>query len=449
MSLFAWLWDTLFGAPAKPSQPQARNHARQPAAARPAPGGSDTQDAPSAPPTPGIPQRRTVRLARLRFVRKSRRRPTIRDLAENVSEKPPYAFARPCVFGGYFDLASDGQPDRLAANGLPPLVTPTDLAAWLGLAPARLAWLIHRFSDLQVPAVHQAAHYHYRWIAKRSGGERLIEAPKPLLKAVQEKILREILDKVPPHTAAHGFRPGRSIVTNAHPHVGQRVLVKVDLQNFYPSVSYSRVVAIFRSLGYSREVSTWLARLTTTKLPLDFVRQSRKQKKWSPYLSRHLPQGAPTSPALANLSAFALDLRLAGLARTFSARYTRYADDLSFSGDGSLVRGLRVFLPLVHRIIRNCRFVPHPDKGKILRSQMRQVVTGVVVNARTNIRRADFDRLKALLHNCAQLGPASQNRAAHPHFAYHLLGRIAHVRALNPARGEKLLALYRQINWAR
>jgi RNA-directed DNA polymerase len=449
MSLFAWLWDTLFGAPAKPSQPQARNHARQPAAARPAPGGSDTQDAPSAPPTPGIPQRRTVRLARLRFVRKSRRRPTIRDLAENVSEKPPYAFARPCVFGGYFDLASDGQPDRLAANGLPPLVTPTDLATWLGLAPARLAWLIHRFSDLQVPAVHQAAHYHYRWIAKRSGGERLIEAPKPLLKAVQEKILREILDKVPPHAAAHGFRAGRSIVTNAHPHVGQRVLVKVDLQNFYPSVSYSRVVAIFRSLGFSREVSTWLARLTTTKLPLDFVRQSRKQKKWSPYLSRHLPQGAPTSPALANLSAFALDLRLAGLARTFSARYTRYADDLSFSGDGSLVRGLRVFLPLVHRIIRNCRFVPHPDKGKILRSQMRQVVTGVVVNARTNIRRADFDRLKALLHNCVQLGPASQNRAAHPHFAYHLLGRIAHVRALNPARGEKLLALYRQINWAR
>jgi RNA-directed DNA polymerase len=445
MSLFAWLWDTLFGGPAKPSRPPAR----QPAPSQSAPVQAPSQDESPDGPEAGLSPKRTARLVRLRFVRKSRRRPTIRDLAENVSEKPPYAFARPCVFGGYFDLSGDGQPDRLTANGLPPLVTPTDLAAWLGLAPARLAWLIHRFSDLQVPAVHQAAHYHYRWIAKRSGGERLIEAPKPLLKAVQEKILREILDKVPPHTAAHGFRAGRSIVTNAHPHVGQRVLVKVDLQNFYPSVSYSRVVAIFRSLGYSREVSTWLARLTTTKLPLDFVRQSRKQKKWSPYLSRHLPQGAPTSPALANLSAFALDLRLAGLARTFAARYTRYADDLSFSGDGSLVRGLRVFLPLVHRIIRNCRFVPHPDKGKILRSQMRQTVTGVVVNARTNIRRADFDRLKALLHNCVRLGPASQNRAAHPHFAYHLLGRIAHVRALNPARGEKLLALYRQINWAR
>ena len=98
-------------------------------------------------------------------------------------------------------------------------------------------------------------------------------APKPKLKQVQKRILSEILDRVPPHPAAHGFVNGRSIVTNARPHVGQRVLVKLDLENFYPSVSLNRVTAIFRSLGYSREAAIWLGRLTTTALPTSLAGQ--------------------------------------------------------------------------------------------------------------------------------------------------------------------------------
>ena len=445
MSLWSWLRDLLFGAPPAPrsvATPSSRT-------ATATSSGASADPAPAAPETRGRRPRRVVRPCKLKFVRKSKRRPSIRDLAENVCEKRPYIFARPCVFGGFFDLAGDGDSNRLTGNGLPAFQTPEQFAKWLGLPPHKIGWLVHRFNDLQVPAVHQAAHYVYRWVPKRTGGERLIEAPKPLLKAVQEKILTDILDKVPPHSAAHGFREGRSIVTNAKPHVGQRVVVKVDLSNFYPSVSYARVVAIFRSLGYSREAATWLGRLTTTRLPLDYVRQSRKDHRWRPYLKRHLPQGAPTSPALANLSAFPLDLRLAGLARKFGANYTRYADDLTFSGDQEFLRSLRVFLPLVQAVIRACRFKPHPKKWRILRSQSQQRVTGVVVNRKLNVARADYDRLKAVLHNCRAHGPSSQNRGNHPEFARHLLGRIAHVRSLNALRGDKLLAIYNEINWSR
>ena len=98
----------------------------------------------------------------------------------------------------------------------------------------------------------------YQWKAKRSGGGRLIESPKPLLKGIQTRILRDILDRVPLHAAAHGFAKGRSIASNAKPHCGQAVVVKWDLADFYPSVRFNRVVAIFRSLGYSREAAVWL-----------------------------------------------------------------------------------------------------------------------------------------------------------------------------------------------
>ena len=139
--------------------------------------------------------------------------------------------------------------------------------ATITLPLGRLAWLVHRYSEDARPQSEREAHYHYRWVNKRAGGRRLIESPKRTLKQAQRRILREILDKVPPHDAAHGFSAGRSILTNARPHVRQAVLVKFDLSNFYPSVTFARVTAIFRSLGYSREAAIWLARLTTSAKP--------------------------------------------------------------------------------------------------------------------------------------------------------------------------------------
>lgn len=360
----------------------------------------------------------------------------------------PYRFAR---FGPkpgtWYDLSQDGDAVGLQNLGLPEFQTPDQLADWLQMDVGRLAWLTHHCAPSCKPQSPRKSHYHYEWVAKRSGGRRLIECPKSQLKAVQTKILREILDRVPPHRSAHGFVSGRSILTNAAPHVGSRVIVRFDLENFYANVRFSRVVAIFRRLGYSREAALWLTRLTTSSLPRSMPTLEAGYHELEPYLGRHLPQGAPTSPALANLSAFSLDVRLTGFAAAFAARYTRYADDLTFSGDASLLRGLPTFLPLVTKIIRTERFKVNVAKRKVLRSNQQQRVAGVVVNEKPNVSRRDYDRLKATLTNCIRQGPSSQNRNNHLDFAAHLRGRVAHVQQLNPHRGEKLRLLFEQIRW--
>jgi RNA-directed DNA polymerase len=392
-------------------------------------------------------RRRKPRLARLR----RRGHGTTWSLNKTVrTETPPYAFARIGVgTDRYLDLSLDGSDERLARYSFPVLRTPEQLAQWLELPIGRLAWLVHRYADDSRPQSEREAHYHYRWLSKRSGGRRLIESPKRTLKQAQRRILREILEKVPPHDAAHGFSVGRSILTNARPHVKQAVVVKFDLANFYPNVTFARVTAIFRSLGYSRETAIWLARLTTSALPANMPFVKEEPSAVLPYLKRHLPQGAPTSPALANLSAYSLDVRLAGLARSFGANYTRYADDLTFSGPTRFGTSLRDFIPLVGQIVRQERFRLNAAKRKILRSSGKLVVTGVVVNEKINVSRREFDRLKAVLTNCARHGASSQNRAGHPHFAAHVRGRIAQVTQLNADRGARLLAVYNQIDWNR
>lgn len=371
------------------------------------------------------------------------------------AKQKPYEYAYPGLTGGFIDLTQDGDDSRLAKFDLPRFRTPQELADWLQIPIGRLAWLAHRFELHRRPKTERAAHYHYAWIDKRSRGRRLIESPKPRLKAAQNRILREILDRVPAHASAHGFVIGRSPLTNAEPHIGQRVIVKLDLENFYPGISFNRVVAIFRGLGYCREAAIWLALLTTSRLPDDLLDELTKPGAprfgdWIDsvvYGPRHLPQGAPTSPTIANLSAFSLDLRLSGLARSFGIEYTRYADDLTFSGDEKFLRSLAVFLPLVEQIIKSCRFRVNKKKRRVIRNSQRQQVTGVVVNEKPNVSRADYDRLKATLTNCIRRGPSTQNHDRLPDFAAHLRGRIAHVSFLNPKRGARLLALYRKIDW--
>jgi retron-type reverse transcriptase len=394
-----------------------------------------------------VPARRPTRLTRLRYRSSIVRTPSDR---ESAGREQPYKFAhRNPRTGSWLDLSTDVDPRWLDYYRLPHLKTPQELADWLTVPPGKLAWLAHRFQPGQRPESVQKAHYHYHWTQKRSGGHRLIEAPKALLKQVQQQILHDILNKVPAHAGAHGFVTGRSILSNARPHVGQYLLLKFDLEDFYPSVRFPRIVAIYRSIGFSREVALWLARLTTSVVPHNLVQPTRSPYLLYPYLSRHLPQGAPTSPALANLSAYSLDVRLSGLAQKYHLTYTRYADDLTFSGSRRFGGALREFIPLVERILRDERFRVNKRKRRVLRCFGRQTVTGVVVNSRPNIARHEFDLLKATLANCRRHGPSTQNREQHPDFRSHLRGRIAHVMHLNPHRGQKLLTVFRAIDWSK
>ncbi len=165
------------------------------------------------------------------------------------------------------------------------------------------------------------------------------------------------------------------------------------------------------------------------------------------YAARHLPQGAPTSPALANLGAFNLDLRLEAAADSFKARYSRYADDLTFSGGAELLRGVDRLVALVGAIASNEGMAVNFRKTRVMGSGQRQQVTGVVVNRHPNLRRDHYDRLKATLHNCVRRGPCVENRADHVNFRAHLSGQVAHVMMINPARGAKLKGLLEAIAW--
>jgi retron-type reverse transcriptase len=152
---------------------------------------------------------------------------------------------------------------------------------------------------------------------------------------------------------------------------------------------------------------------------------------------------------LANLVCFSLDRRLSGLAARLGARYTRYADDLVFSGDRRLIRDAPAIERLVATICADESFMLNERKRRVMPRSARQRVTGVVVNERVNVPREEFDRLKATLFNAVRDGPTSQNREGLEDFRAHLTGRVAWVSSLNPARGARLRALLEQIDWER
>lgn len=325
-------------------------------------------------------------------------------------------------------------PDRRPLWGLPVIETPDALWQFLGLRDFReLVQLADPNLIEGRPAYRTAMkNYHVRSIPKRSGGEpRILQIPKPRLMAVQRRLLREILEKIPNHPAATAFHRGADIATHAAPHCGRPVVLCSDLRDFFGTVTQRRVAALFQWLGYPSSVAHILSLLCTTYSRYDRTRPSR----------RCLPQGAPSSPALANLVCHALDRRLSGLARRFEADYTRYADDLTFSGGDKFKRGMKNFLALLDAILRDEGFYPQRKKRRIMRRGRPQRVTGLLVNDRPSLGRAELDRLRAILHNAARAGSLeSQNRERRPNFRAYLEGRIAWAARFHPARAARLRA---------
>ena len=335
----------------------------------------------------------------------------------------------------------------------PRLATPGDLADWLGLPMTQLDWLADERRGHGRAEDGRLQHYRYRFVRKQGGKTRLIEAPKSRLKAIQRRILREILSVVPPHRCVNGFVAGRSCLTGAQVHAGEAVVATFDLSQFFPSIGLARVHGLFRCLGYPWAVARRLAGLCTTITPNCVFRRppNAEQADWQVqmvYRAPHLPQGAPTSPMLANLLAWTLDRRLHGLARAMEANYTRYADDLAFSGDTRFADGLGRFGKAVEAIVQEEGFLLNAAKTRVMPRTTAQRVTGIVVNEHCNVGRAEFDALKAVLHNCARTDPASQNRAMIADFRAHLGGRVSWVEQINPPRGAKLRRLYDLIDWS-
>jgi RNA-directed DNA polymerase len=283
--------------------------------------------------------------------------------------------------------------------------TPADLAKWLELPENDLReWL------QGMPTRPSAGRYSYNQftIPKRHGGSRDIEAPSDDLKALQRRVLRKLIRPLPVHPAATGFVRGRSIVHNARPHAGQGVVINIDLRDFFPSISSQRVYQAFRALGWGREA----ARIVTNVCSRD----------------GHLPQGAPTSPALSNLVCRKLDARLSALverahkttltirspqtgeslgsrsaAYSGGGHYTRYADDLTFSfagfEKGKTDATSRGMLGSIRRIIEAEGFaIQMKKKVRVQRAHQRQTATGLVVNRAVNLPREVRKRIRAMQH---------------------------------------------------
>ncbi|MEO7497124.1 MAG: reverse transcriptase family protein [Massilia sp.] len=325
------------------------------------------------------------------------------------------------------------------------------LAAWLNEPVGALDWFADRWR-LGREAASRLQHYHYRWVPKRSGGLRLIEIPKERLRRIQQKILRQILDLVPAHPAAHGFRRGHSCVTHAALHTGKRAVIRMDLKDFFPSIQLARIHAMFEKLGYPASVAGTLARVCVNRVPNGVFSEAPADEAlaWNErqaLKSPHLPQGSPCSPALANLCAYRLDIRLDALAQSLGATYSRYADDLVFSGDRAFERAAERFHIRVAAIALEEGFRVNTRKTRLMREGTRQQVTGVVVNRHPNIARDEYDRLKATLTNCVRHGPTSQNHDKRADFQAYLAGRISHVMSVNRHRADKLQRLSKAIVW--
>ena len=305
-----------------------------------------------------------------------------------------------------------------------PLPSHDILCAHLGLGAEELAWFadLRRMNASRAPSEASArklTHYHYQWVAKARGGFRLLEAPKPRLKRIQRWLLRAMLAPIPVSDAAHGFVRGRSVRTFVAPHVGRAVVVRLDLEDFFGSISRARVVATFLRLGYPRGIAETLAGLCTAPTP-DWVLAAHPRERTTDLGAAVPEQRAPArrapAPGRADLTGaeqprrLAADRRLAALAAGFGATMTRYADDSAFAGDEAFDRALRFFLPQAAAIVLEEGFRVNHRKTRVMRPDQRQELCGVVVNDRPNLPRAERDRLRAILHNAARLGPESQNR---------------------------------------
>lgn len=320
--------------------------------------------------------------------------------------------------------------ERAAENELPAIDSPAKLAEAMGLSLPELRWLaFHREAAEKI-------HYKRFTIPKRDGSERAIWAPMKRLKAAQRWILRNVVERLPVHGASHGFLVDRSIATNAAVHVGSKIVLKVDLRDFFPTVTIRRAKGVFRKAGYRDPIATLLA-LLCTEAPREIVEQGGKTY----YVAlgpRCLPQGAPTSPAITNTLCLRLDRRLTGLAARLGWRYTRYADDLTFSLPDAHAGKPRLgaLLGSIGRIAADEGFRVHPDKTNVARKGGRQKVTGLVVNGggAPRVPRALKRQIRAAIHNVSRGKPLRDGDSL-----ARITGYAAYVYMTDPTLGAKLL----------
>lgn len=311
--------------------------------------------------------------------------------------------------------------------GLPVFRDVIELAENMEVTLADIRYLLYHRK------VSKKSNYHTFTIPKKSGGVRTISAPKGKLKRLQHWVLNNVLNVILFDEHAHGFITGKSICTNATPHIGKDIVINIDLKNFFPTITYKRVKGLFSKLGYSEQIATIFA-LICTETPYDKVEMDGVEY-FVQKAERVLPQGSPASPAISNLIAFRLDKKIEGLAAKYDFTYTRYADDLSFSTSANNDKQIARLLFFLEKIIASEGLTINTEKTTIMRKGRQQRVTGIVVNEKLNIPREDMRRFRALLHNISVNGWKNQKWKGTQALAQSIKGYISFVKMVNPQRG--------------
>lgn len=283
--------------------------------------------------------------------------------------------------------------EALLSNHRIPVLQGSEIGTYLGISPK----LVTRMAV--------ASHKYYRTfcISKKSGGTRQIAAPRVFLKVVQRYILDCILVPVPTSSAVVGFVRGRALADGARAHQRARFLWNIDLQDFFPSIAEAQVCEAFRSLLYPDTAARFLARICT--------------------LQGRLPQGAPTSPMLANIVFQAVDRKLEQYSQASSIVYTRYADDLSFSSDAPIPLDFR---NAVSMAVQDAGYHINPAKIRLMGPQCQRKVTGLVINAQVSVPREYRRKLRAICHR-AKVTPQSTTVTSDQ-----LHGMLAYVGQFHP-----------------
>ena len=308
--------------------------------------------------------------------------------------------------------------DNLLNLNMPVIFDKDHFAALVGMESAELVVMLKYLEE---------KYYRKTEIAKKNGGTRELLIPAMKLRLIQRWILKNILYNIRISDHAMGFRKKHSIATNARYHVGKKCVVNMDLKDFFPSITQKQVFQIFYYYGYTVSVSYMLSRLCTYE--------------------GYVPQGAPTSPYLSNIICLKLDKRLLKLAEKYQADYTRYADDITFSGGA----GIKYIIEPVKSIITDEGFMVNEQKTRVRFDYQRQEVTGVNVSGnKITVDKQYKRKLFQEIYYCKKYGPSNHLKyigCTKRFFKEHMYGKAYFIHMVEPDVGREILRQLDEIEW--
>ncbi|MDM1067357.1 reverse transcriptase family protein [Myroides odoratimimus] len=331
--------------------------------------------------------------------------------------------------------------DNLIKQGLPVIFSLKHFSLIMGID-------LHTIKEI---IANRGIHYSYYLIRKKKGGYRRIIAPHKNIKFLQDWIKLNILDKKVVHHASNGFIKNKSILDNAKVHLDSDTILNIDLKNFFESINERRVFGIFKYLGYHPNLALEFAKICTVDIPDEkfYSLNQIEQENFEDLFNLNEPflvQGAPTSPALSNITCINLDNRFQKLANKNNVKYSRYADDITFSGAEDNLPSIS----LLKKIIIEENFEINWKKvGKYKKGQ-KQLVTGLLINGSVRIPKRFKKDIFRHLYFCQKFGPINHFNKISPNKSFRkewLMGKILYVNAVEPDVAKEMFDQFKKVNW--